>query len=216
VIRLIIISAIRLYGEGLARILDSERDFDVCATAADARAAVRAVEQAEPPIDVALLDLGLSDGVAGARLLRSCRPPPRVIALGVREVDDDVIGWAEAGASGFVSRQASLEELMTTVISVGRGESSCSPRMVAALLRRVADVAHVRTYHSDPDPTASLTAREREIVVLIEEGLSNKEIATRLQIELPTVKNHVHHVLDKLAVSRRAEAAALVRERTAI
>jgi two-component system, NarL family, nitrate/nitrite response regulator NarL len=88
--------------------------------------------------------------------------------------------------------------------------------MIAALLRRVVSVAHVQAGHAGSDPTASLTAREREIVHLIDEGLSNKEIATRLQIELPTVKNHVHHVLDKLAVSRRADAAALVRERAAI
>jgi two-component system, NarL family, nitrate/nitrite response regulator NarL len=216
VIRLIIISAIRLYAEGLARAVAGEPELDVCGTADDARAATRMLEAASPPIDVAVLDLGLREGIAGARLVRACRQPPRVVALGLREIDEDVIGWAEAGASGFVSRQATLQELIATVLSVGRGESSCSPPMVAALLRRVADVAHVRVHQLGADPTASLTVREREIVHLIDEGLSNKEIAARLQIELPTVKNHVHHALDKLAVSRRADAAALVRERTTV
>jgi len=121
-----------------------------------------------------------------------------------------VIACAEAGVSGYVTREASLDELTGVVESVARGESPCSPRISALLLRRVAETAGRRT---ETDAARRLTRREAEIVGLIDEGLSNKQIAGRLSIELATVKNHVHSILEKLQVERRAEAAARVRSR---
>jgi len=112
------------------------------------------------------------------------------------------------GIAGFVTSEASVAELVAAIESVARGESLCSPSVVAALLRRLGSLA--RSW-AEADPTQPLTRREREILELIDEGLSNKQIAQRLRIELPTVKNHVHNILGKLGVRRRAEAAALVR-----
>jgi two-component system nitrate/nitrite response regulator NarL len=216
VIRLYIISAIRLYGQGLARILGAEDGFEVCGTAPGVDAALPAIEAASPPVEVVVLDLAVREGVAGARLLLGGPRPPRVVAIGVREIDEDVVGWAEAGASGFVSREGSLDELMAAVTAVARGETACPQQMIGALLRRVADVADVATRDTPPGRAGCLTTRERQIVWLIDEGLSNKEIAARLQIELPTVKNHVHHVLEKLAVDRRGDAAAVLRASVAV
>ena len=99
---------------------------------------------------------------------------------------------------------------MLVVESVARGEMLCSPRLAATLLHRVATLAQER--HS-PGPLDSLTVRERQIVDLLGDGLSNKEIARGLQIEVTTVKNHVHHILEKLQVARRADAATFARRR---
>jgi DNA-binding NarL/FixJ family response regulator len=137
--------------------------------------------------------------------MRGVIPGLKVIALGIDELESEVIRWAEAGIDGLVSRQASLEDLMATVDSVAQGETLCSPRMTAALLRHVGVLARER---GSSRATSPLTAREREIAGLIDEGLSNKEIAQRLCIELATVKNHVHNLLEKLGVRRRGEAAA--------
>ena len=141
------------------------------------------------------------------RALRDARPDAHVVALGVPEDESEVIACAEAGAAGLVTLEGSLDDLEAMLESVGRGETLCSPRVAAALLRRVAALAddHAASGH------ARLTAREREIVQLVDRGLSNKEIARELQIELTTVKNHVHNILDKLHVRRRADAAARVR-----
>jgi DNA-binding NarL/FixJ family response regulator len=128
------------------------------------------------------------------------------VTLGVDDGDDDVLAWAEAGVSGYVARDASFEDLVETVRAVARGELRCSPRLAATLLRRVTALAG-----DAPHSATRLTQREREISSLLEAGLSNKEIAGRLYIELPTVKNHVHNILRKVGASRRGEAAALLR-----
>jgi two-component system nitrate/nitrite response regulator NarL len=119
-----------------------------------------------------------------------------------------VIAVAEAGASAYVTPDGSMEDLACVVESVERGEVLCSPGMAAGLFRRVATLARDRQL----DPIdEKLTARELDVLRLVEAGLSNKEIATALSIELPTVKNHVHRILEKLHVNRRSEAAARAR-----
>jgi two-component system, NarL family, nitrate/nitrite response regulator NarL len=115
------------------------------------------------------------------------------------------VRWAEEGTAGYVPRDAGLADLEACVHSVARGEALYTPRMAAALLRRIAALAAERR---PQPPRAKLTLREREIAALMREGLSNKEIASVLSIEASTVKNHVHNILAKLDVHRRAEAAA--------
>jgi DNA-binding NarL/FixJ family response regulator len=127
----------------------------------------------------------------------------------VREVDGDVLGWAEAGVDGLIEQSASLESLMSAIVRVAAGESVCSPSMTATLLRRVSDAAR---RHPEQLALAELTTREREIVRLLARGLSNKEIATDLRIGLSTVKNHVHNILEKLQLRRRSEVAAVLED----
>ena len=105
-------------------------------------------------------------------------------------------------------REGSLDDLRRAIDSVARGESIVSPKMAASLLRRVSTLAADR---AAPPAIEELTVREREIVGLIEQGLANKQIAARLNIELATVKNHVHRILEKLDVTRRGEIAARLR-----
>lgn len=211
-IRVFVVAEVRLYEQGLAQVLDGEERYVVAGTASSVGEGVAHMRRLKPSPDVVLVDLGGPGGPAAAVAMRDCVPDLRVIAIGIRELESDVIPWAEAGVDGFVSPQASLDDLMATVDSVARGETLCSPRMTAALLRHVGTLARERR---SPRTTSSLTAREREIARLIDEGLSNKEIAQELCIELATVKNHVHNLLEKLGVHRRGEAAAAWRvERT--
>jgi DNA-binding NarL/FixJ family response regulator len=208
-IRVFVVAEIRLYQEGLARVLGGERRFLVVGTAGSIDEGIARMRSLAPHPDVALVDLGGPRGPAAAMALRDHLPTVRIIALGIDESEPDVILWAEAGVDGFVSQHGSLDDLLAIVVSVARGETLCSPRITAALLRHVGALARER---QSPRLNTVLTSRERQIVALIDQGLCNKEIAGQLSIELPTVKNHVHHVLEKLGVHRRAEAAAALRE----
>ena len=167
------------------------------------RSASHAIRTLAP--DVVLLDLTIDDALDAVRAVAGSET--RLIALGVREVERDVVEAAEAGVAGYVGRNASLRELVEAVECTARGESPCPPTIAALLLGRIAASAR----GPSPDLAARLTPREAEIVELIDEGLSNKQIAGRLSIEPATVKNHVHSILEKLDVTRRGEAAAALR-----
>jgi DNA-binding NarL/FixJ family response regulator len=205
-IRVAIVADTRLYRDGLALVLGGDLRISVVGTAAHRDQALASLPDLNP--DVVLVDMGMPDSPAALRAIVERVPRSGVIALGVVEEDDDVLGCAEAGAAGYVPREASLDDLVHVIESVVRGEAICSPRVAATLLRRVAVLAA----GGGPGlPRGSLTRREREIVRLIDDGLSNKEIARTLGIEVATVKNHVHNILEKLQVNRRGEAAARVR-----
>ena len=204
--RVLIVAEIRLYREGLAEMLEDEPEIEVVATASGADEAVRMLREQQP--DIVLLDVAIPENAWLVRGLVAAVPGTRVVALAVPEAEQDVLRWAEAGVAGYVTREASVEDVVAAVQAVARGEVLCSPRMVATLFQRIATLALER---SPASIEARLTNRELEILDLIDQGLSNKEIARRLTIEISTVKNHVHNILDKLNVSRRAEAAARVR-----
>lgn len=202
----LIVAEIRLYREGLADMLRAEPGIELVGVAAGVDQAVRALHEQRP--DVVLLDVAVSENAWLVRALVAAVPGTRVVALAVPEVEQDVLACAEAGVAGYVTREGSIEDVVAAVQAVARGEVLCSPRMAASLFQRVATLALER---SPASIETRLTGRELEILDLIDQGLSNKEIARRLTIELSTVKNHVHNILDKLNVSRRAEAAARAR-----
>lgn len=203
-IRVLVVDDSQLYREALAVILRQEAWIWSVDTAADASTALRQVTQLAPTL--VLLNMSTVESVPLLGAITSCMPEVRVVALGVSE--HEVAACAEAGVSGYLLRGESLADLVAAMQSAAKGEARCSPRVAATLLRRVATLAAER----EPRPGLSrLTAREREILALIDEGLSNKEIARRLSIEVRTVKNHVHNMLEKLQVHSRGEAAARVR-----
>jgi two-component system nitrate/nitrite response regulator NarL len=206
-IRILIVSDTRLYREGLSDVFGRTGDLEVVAAVAHALDAV-AVVSAEP-VDVVLLGLAAADTLDAARLIVGAHAGVRLVALAVDDRPEDVVPLAEAGICGYVPRDAALSDLVGTLLSVVRGESPCSPGVAAGLLRRLAALAGGGDVPTQPP--GHLTAREQQVLSLLGEGLSNKQIAHRLCIELPTVKNHVHHVLEKLQVHRRTEAVAVVR-----
>jgi two-component system nitrate/nitrite response regulator NarL len=180
--------------------------FKVVALAADHSAALERSRELQP--DIIFLDVSMPDGLRLIHDLHMVVPDAAVVATAVAETDGEIVACAEAGVAGFVTRDQSLAEAVRVLESVARGESPCSPRTAAALLRRVAVLSAQR---KPPGPPDGLTPRENQIAGLIARGRSNKEIARELCIEISTVKNHVHHMLEKLGVRGRAEAAARVR-----
>jgi two-component system nitrate/nitrite response regulator NarL len=155
--------------------------------------------------DVVLVDASESEAAAVARALAACGSPP-VVAFDV-PVDSEarVLALAEAGVRGFVMEEDSLSALLAAAESVAAGRVACPPQVAAALLGRMASAG------AWPPSHPVLTDRELEVVALLCRGLSNKQIARELSIELPTVKNHVHHILKKLRLGTRAEAAIWAR-----
>jgi two-component system nitrate/nitrite response regulator NarL len=206
VVRVLIVAAVRLYRDGLAQSLRRIEGFEVVRITADPAAGFAAVSELHP--DVVLLDMDTPGSYVAASSFDSLSPGTRVVAVGVPDAEGDVLACVEAGVAGYVSREGSLEDLVAAIRSAARGEFLCSPRIAGTLLRRVASLVMERGPEAPP---IFLTLREREVVRLIDEGLSNKDIARRLGIEVATVKNHVHNLLEKLHVHRRAEAAARVR-----
>jgi two-component system nitrate/nitrite response regulator NarL len=206
VTRVLIVAEVGVHGEALAESLGGDGSCDVVGVAAGPEEAVAAVEEVGP--EVVLVDMSTPAGPNAVRTLVAATPKIKVVALGVPEVEPDVIAIAEAGASGYVAREGSMDDLVAVVECVARGECLLSPDMAAKLFRRVATLAREPRLEPIQD---GLTARELDVLRLIDDGLSNKEIAKALSIELPTVKNHVHSILEKFDVRRRTAAAARAR-----
>jgi two-component system, NarL family, nitrate/nitrite response regulator NarL len=199
--RVAIVADIRLYRESLVEVL-TERGVEVVATA-DSEAPTD--DLGDPRPELVLVDTAVADCTATLRRLAQHLPQADVVAIGVPETEPHVVACAEAGVVGYVPREGSLDDLVDTIRDVARGESLCSLTIAASLLRRVATLAAQQRPDTDP-----LTVRELQIIELIHQGLSNKQIAGQLCIQLSTVKNHVHNILEKLQVRRRADAAARV------
>ncbi len=202
-IPLIIVAEIRLLRDGLAEFLSTRDGIRVLGSASHHEEALPLLEHSADA--VVLVDVAQPSAVETVRAIVQGASGSKVIALAVPELEPEVVRWAEEGTAGYVPRDAGLPELEACVRSVARGEAPYTPRMMAALVRRLAALSAER--RPDP-PRARLTLREREIAGLIREGLTNKEIANALSIEPSTVKNHVHNILEKLGVRRRGEAAA--------
>lgn len=205
-IEVLIGTEVRLYSDGLRQFLDARPGFRVVGIAGRSSELLLKVEQRLP--DIVLLDQTLPGSLETLRGIRRLHPSSKVIALGEPLVDDTLLAWAESGVSGFVAREASVEDLLASIEASLRGELHCSPRVAGQLLRRLASRAEAESSHP---PRLPLTGREAEIFRLLETGLSNKEIATQLGIEVGTVKNHVHNLLEKLRVRRRSEAVERLR-----
>jgi two-component system, NarL family, nitrate/nitrite response regulator NarL len=203
----IIVSDTRLYREGLALSLARVDRVVVVGVADTVASALTCIEEKNP--DVALLDFAMPEALALPHAIATARMRVKVVAFSVADTEDEVCECAEAGIAGYVARNGSKDDLIAAVENAVRGEVLCSPRVAASLFRRLA--AHIQTTRQQP-PEAALTSREQKIIELIDRGLSNKEIARQLKISLPTVKNHVHNILEKLQVRRRGAAAALLRE----
>jgi two-component system nitrate/nitrite response regulator NarL len=205
-VRTAVIAETRLYREGLAHLLGRDARIAVIGTAAGIESGLTMVFRCAP--DAVLLDVRMATELHLVGQLIDAAPDTRVIAFGVADEEETVIACAEAGVAGYVPCEAGVEELVSVVTGAIRDEVVCGPRVAATLLRRVGAMARERRGDA---PEVRLTARETQIVALIDEGLSNKEIAARLHISLATVKNHIHNLLEKLDVSRRGEAAARAR-----
>jgi two-component system, NarL family, nitrate/nitrite response regulator NarL len=203
-IRVLFVSDVRLYREALAAWSQRRPIVRMVAAVGHRDAAVAVVREQRP--DIALIDMRMPDGCDVARVMLLAMPELKLVGLGLAETEDNVLAYAGAGFAGYVPREAPLDDLVEILRGIARGEVRYSRSITAALLHRLAGAASAPVTGRMP-----LTPRETEIVRLIDDGLSNREIARRLAIEPATVKNHVHNLLEKLHVSRRGEAAARLR-----
>lgn len=202
-VRFLLVDDCTLYRDNLASVLLA-RGVSRLAVARNLATLRSAVSEAAP--EMVVLNMGSRESLALLDFLRREYPEARVIVMGISEDDElQVIACAEAGVAGYHMRTESLDDLLTLIRSVAAGGAVCSPEISAILLRRLSDLAARR---HDPAEWL-LTAREAEILHLLESGLSNRDIATELCIAVHTVKNHVHSLLNKLGVRTRAQAAAL-------
>ena len=208
-IHVFIVDDNRLLREGLVSMLAEQEDLVVVGAAASGQEALERIKALRP--EVALIDIGMpgKDGIEVTQDLHRDFPEVKVVILGMPDLTDEIMACIEAGAAGYVLKEASFDYLVETIRSANRGETFCSPRMAASLFSRVAELAGERI----PRSSVKLTPREVEIINKIAEGLSNKEIAQRLSIEVQTVKNHIHNILDKLQLHNRLEAVQYARER---
>ena len=196
----------RIYRDGLVQALAARPDITVVAAAGDTESALTAVQRCAP--DLLLADTTLAGALALATRARALGAGTRVVALAVDTGDDGtLLQWAEAGAVGFVTCDNTLDELVHCVDAALGGELACSPRVSATLLRRLTELAAERApVHALPP----LTPRQQHILQFLQTGLSNKQIARELGIEIDTVKNDVHHLLRRLQVRDRHDAVAAI------
>jgi DNA-binding NarL/FixJ family response regulator len=205
-VRVLVVDDIRLSRDGLIELLGRQPFVAAAVGVADAAGAMRLLENAG--FEIVLLNMATIGSVGMCRELAWAAGAARLIALAVSGHDEEVAACAEAGVFSYVLRDQPPAAVIDAVAGAARGETSCPPQVAAALIRRVSLLSAVVPTAA---PAAGLTRRESEILTLIEHGMSNKEIAGTLCIQVRTVKNHVHNLLEKLQVKRRGQAAALVR-----
>jgi DNA-binding NarL/FixJ family response regulator len=205
-VRVLVLGNVRLFREGIALVVGAHDGLHLVGSAALDANLERLVREERP--DVALLDAAAIRDGAVIQSLLTVDASLRVVAYGIVDEELDAVRCAEAGAAGYISREANADDLVTTILAVARGEFQCSARVTSLMFRRMATlVSESRAL----GPAMSLSARERQIATFINRGCANKEIATALGVEVSTVKNHVHHILEKLGVARRGQVAARVR-----
>lgn len=192
--------------KGIAALVSAEQDLELVGEAASAVEALTMVPRLEP--DVAVLDVRLPDGngVELCRDLQSRMPDLRCLMLTSYDDHQALMDATMAGAAGFVLKGVVTEELVQAIRTVGAGRSLHSPKETEAMLR------WLRREQAESDPLRELTSREREVLDLIGQGMTNREIARKMYLAEKTVKNYVSQLLSKLAMRHRSEAAVLATE----
>lgn len=214
-IALLVVDDHTLFRRGIVALLSQDERFCVAGEAGDIGEALRCVERIKP--DLILLDNHLPGvlGVDGIATLKDAAPGTRILMLTVSENEDDLSAALQAGADGYLLKTVELDSLSESIIKVLDGESVVSPEMMTKLVAvfRSKSPSPASASSSGPAPTqddsalALLSAREREVLALIARGDSNKVIARKLDIAETTVKIHVQHILRKLQLSSRVQAA---------
>ena len=199
-IRILLVDDHMVVRSGLSTVLAVYDDLKLVGEAGDGEEALRLCERLQP--DVVLMDLLMPkmDGVTATRIIKERWPQIQVIALTSFKEKEYVEGALKAGASGYLLKNVSAEELVNAIRRAAAGQPSLSPEAAQVLIQKV---------NEPPPPGQDMTDREKEILALMVEGLSNNEIAERLIVSQSTVKFHVSNILSKLGVTGRTEAVAL-------
>ena len=207
-VRVLLVDDHEVVRRGLRDLLDTEDDVEVVGEAGSVDEAMVRARAARP--DVAVIDMRLpdGDGLELCRQLRALPEPPRCLVLTAFDDEQALIGAINAGASGYLLKQVRGQDLVNALREVAAGGSLLDPITTSRVLDRLR-----QTSKEEPDELAALTERERKVLELIGEGLTNRQIAERLFLAEKTVKNYVTSVLAKLGFERRTQAAAWVARR---
>jgi DNA-binding NarL/FixJ family response regulator len=209
-VRVMLVDDDHLLRSGLRAILSSDDSIDVVDEAENGRVAVQRARHQRP--DVVLMDVRMPDldGIAATAELLEATPTSKVIILTTFEIDEYILGALRAGASGFLLKRSSPEQLIAAIHTIADGEALLSPSVTRRLIERVA--AHPILSRKPDSRLAELTTREREVLELVAQGLSNAEIAEALTLERTTIKTHVQRILAKLGARNRVEVVILAYE----
>ena len=200
----------RLLRDGLSALL-SAQGLSVVATARSGQEALREVSRVKPQLILLDSALGDRDIPRFVREIRQIFPDVKVIVMGLLPAHEDFVELIQAGVSGFILKDATIEVFVSTILSVADGVSVLPSLLTSTLFTHVATQALARGKRG-AKAAGRMTARERQVVDSIAEGLSNKEIADRLHVATHTVKSHVHNILEKLALHTRLEVAVYAHE----
>ena len=212
-IRVLIADDHALFRRGLNMVLESEEGIDVVAEAEDGEDAVAKAEELAP--DVVLMDVRMPrlGGIEAARAVRDSLPSAKILMLTVSDEEEDLYEAIKAGANGYLLKEISIEEVADAIRAVVQGQSLISPSMASKLLTEFNTLVR-RAEEKQQFPAPRLTDRELEVLKLVAQGMSNREIADDLYISENTVKNHVRNILEKLHLHSRMEAVVYaVREK---
>ena len=210
-IRLVIVDDHVMLRDGIVSILNEQPDFEVVGQAGSVAAALEAVQAYRP--DLVLMDYGLPDGTGleATREILALNPQTNIVLLTVHEEDDLLFEAVRSGAAGYLLKNISAKDMLARLRGLSQGEVAMEPSESRRILSEFARTPPRSA--ADQQQTVPLTDRELEVLRLIVMGASNQEIGAQLHISVHTVKNHVHHILDKLQVSNRHEAAKVAVKR---
>jgi DNA-binding NarL/FixJ family response regulator len=210
VIRTLVADDQQVVREGFAALLGTQDDMTVVASAADGSEAVALSAEHRPHVVLMDVRMPVMDGIEATREIAATgEDGPRILILTTFDLDDYVYDALQAGASGFLLKDVPAESLFEAVRVIASGEALLAPTITRRL---IAEFARMRPRQVRPEALADLTPRETEILGLVAEGLSNREIAERLVLSDETVKTHVSHVLRKLGLRDRAQAVVIAYE----
>jgi DNA-binding NarL/FixJ family response regulator len=208
-IRLLVVEDNRFLREGIISMLKSQKDITIVASSGNGASTVLKIHALKP--NVILLDLGLrsQNSLHVVEIVKKEFPDAKVVVMDLAPVPGDVIQFVKAGASGFILKDASLHDFLITIRAVAEGAKVLPPSFAETLFSQIVERA-IKNGPSRVKESLRMTKREREVITLISEGLSNKQIGQKLHISTYTVKSHVHNVMEKLALHTRLEVANYV------
>ena len=209
--KILVIEDNRVLRDGITAMLNGQPDMHVAATIGNGNNVLLKASQTKP--HVILMDVGLKNfkETSVIKSVRENMPEAKVIGMGFIPSQSDIVEFVEAGASGFILKDATVKEFLGTIRSVAQGVKVLPPSLTGSLFSHVIEFALKKT-NGKTTNTVRMTKREREIIVLIADGLSNKEIARQLNIATHTVKSHVHNIMEKLALHSRLQIAKYTHE----
>ena len=207
VLRLLVVDDHEVVRQGLVAVLDRREGFQVVAEAGTVAEAIEQARRHQP--EIVIMDVRLPDGsgIEACREIRAEFPATRIVMLTSYPDEEAVLSAIVAGASGYLLKQIRARDLVSALEAVGRGESLLDPAVTEKVLERIRRIA---TGSQEADELSQLTGQERKILLLVAEGMTNKEIAAEIFLSDKTVKNYVSSILAKLNLERRAQAAAFV------